>query len=90
MGNCIRRETGYGFDEEEDKIKNLDDIKQRIVNQFRCLFLQSHIKNTWKQRLAEKDKTFKNVRATQNNIVKDIVESENDNIGDNDESSKFF
>jgi hypothetical protein len=32
MGNCIRRETGYGFDEEEDKIKNLDDIKQRIVN----------------------------------------------------------
>jgi hypothetical protein len=32
MGNCVRRETGIDFDEENEKIKNLDEINKRIVN----------------------------------------------------------
>jgi hypothetical protein len=48
------------------------------------------MKKTWKERLAEKDKTLKNVKATQNNIRDQIYDSENEHVGLDDTYSNNY
>ena len=80
MGNCVRRETGLESDANVSNPVNLDEIKKRIVNICNYYWLfQSNMKNTWKERFAEKDKVFKKVKSKQNNIMDQINNSDNEN-----------